>query len=163
MKKLTIIVVAMICIASGSTRVYEIEPYKNCNGLAAGDQYHGIGQIFIAICDSFLWVDMFIGAKSRNPGYNYHAEILEYPNGAIPIYSGDTVAIAEYRYTRIPLSRQANQKVLKGKQYLLRITHSNGDSINYYYDSLNTYKYGYIVVGGIAEPGSKDLAARIEA
>jgi len=75
MKKLTIIVVAMICIALGSTRVYEVEPYKNCNGWVAGDPLHGAGQTFIATCDSFVWAEIFIGSQNI-PG-QYHFEIRE--------------------------------------------------------------------------------------
>jgi hypothetical protein len=150
-------------ILLASTRVYEIEPFQNCNGWTPGRPNNVIGQIFVATCDSFLWVDFFVGAPNHAQLNNkYNVQIFEYPNGVMPIAQGEAPAgeSIQYRYTHANLTQSG--RVLKGKEYLLKITHGNGDSINYYYDSLDTYKYGNIVVGGIAEPGPKDLAARIE-
>jgi hypothetical protein len=159
MRRITITLILLAGVIIASTRVYEIEPFQNCNGWTQSYPYNHVGQIFVATCDSFLWVDFFVGAPN-DTGYN--VEIQEYPSGEW-LFRGYAQGKKSYDYTRANLSkRPGSAPIIKGKTYELKITNVNGDSINYYYDSRNTYKYGNIVVGGIAEPGPKDLAARVE-
>ncbi len=56
MKKVIIIFIFLITLGISSTRVYDVEPYKNFNGVS-----REIGQTFVANCDSFVWVEIFIG------------------------------------------------------------------------------------------------------
>jgi len=69
--------IAVIGILFGATRVYEIEPYKNCNSWSpqGPPTTAYIGQTFIATCDSFVWAEIFIGSQNI-PG-QYHFEIRE--------------------------------------------------------------------------------------
>ncbi|MDW8114673.1 MAG: hypothetical protein RMJ34_07075 [candidate division WOR-3 bacterium] len=129
--KLMILLLTIAFIFAG-TRVYDIEPYKNVN---AWSPYMGfIGQTFVATCDSFVWAEIFIGARCRHPEGWYYAEISEYPIGDW-VVRGRNIATAKYEYARIIFTeRNLNVKVKKGRTYFLKITHSNGDSINFYYD-----------------------------
>jgi hypothetical protein len=162
MARYIILSIVIIGIVSGATRVYDIEPYRNCNGWSpqGPPTTAYIGQTFVAICDSFVWVDMFIGQKCIHPDGNYHVEIWEYPTGDRIAY-GETAAIADYSYAHIPLTMQTGVKIIKGKQYILKITHSDGDSINFYYNPQDTYKFGVMEIAGSPQTNC-DLAARIE-
>jgi hypothetical protein len=156
MKWAIIISLVFVAIAVAATRVYDIEPFQNCNGKA-----REIGQIFVATCDSFLWAEIFIGAANI-PG-QYHFEISEYQEGT-PIAAGNTNAGPGiyYDYVRANLSRVSQEPILKGKTYLLKITHSSGDSINFYYNpNGNVYPYGEIY-GPPPQAANGDLAARVE-
>ena len=162
MKRVITIALVFAAIALAATRVYDIEPYKNVN---AWSPYQGyIGQTFIATCDSFVWAEIFIGSQNI-PG-QYHFEIREGDAQGPLIASGDTNAGPgiSYQYVRAYLTHRLNAKVIKGKTYLLKITHSGGDSINYYYNPHNPYKYGQIMLpqGGAGPVHPWDLAARIE-
>jgi hypothetical protein len=157
MKWAIIISLVFVAIALAATRVYDIEPFQNCNGKA-----REIGQIFVATCDSFLWVDFFVGAPNdtSNDGH-YDVEIQEYPNG-LWVVRGRAEAGKSYEYTPAIFNvRNPNAKVLKGKQYLLKVTHSNGDSINFYYNPNNLYPYG-LIYDPPPPAANSDLAARIE-
>lgn len=166
-----ILSIAVISIVSGATRVYDIEPYRNCNGWSpqGPPTTAYIGQTFIATCDSFVWVDFFVGASNQGNPYRYVAEIFEHPGGVSPVFRGDTWAGQGYEYVRIQLRRFTQNRIVKGQTYLLKITHSDGDSINFYYDPNDPYpQYGEIQVGGgrmYPPPQNQslcDLAARIE-
>ena len=163
MLRYIILMIAVIGILFGATRVYEIEPYKNCNSWSpqGPPTTAYIGQTFIATCDSFVWADFFVGAPN-DTGYN--VEIYEYPASGLPIFGGYAEGKKSYEYTKANLQRVGSQRIIKGKQYLLKITNVRGDSINFYYNPHNPYKYGQIMLpqGGAGPVHPWDLAARIE-
>jgi len=163
MKRVITIALVFAAIALAATRVYDIEPYKNVN---AWSPYQGyIGQTFIATCDSFVWADFFVGAPNDTAnGGHYNIEIQESPNG-LWVVRGKAQAGISYDYTQAFFTeRNPNAKVIKGKTYLLKVTHSGGESINFYYNPHNPYKYGQIMLpqGGAGPVHPWDLAARIE-
>jgi hypothetical protein len=163
MKQIISILIMLVSVIFASTRVYDIEPYKNVN---AWSPYYGfIGQIFIATCDSFLWAEIFIGAPN-DTGYN--VQIIESTTN-LPVAEGYAPGgfKIQYQYTHAPLSRTGLGSITKGKEYLLKITNARGDSINFYYDYNDPYKYGEIKISGGIDNESHpveviDLAARIE-
>jgi hypothetical protein len=166
MNRIIILTILLVIMANAGTRVYDIEPYKNVNAWSPQNGY--IGETFTAICDSFVWVDIFIGAPDTAHNNNYYRiEIL--PSGSSnPVAWGNAPAgdSIQYRYTRAMLTQ--TDKIIKGKEYLLKVTQGNGDSINFYYSPEDPYKYGEIQVGGgVFHPPPQnlnlcDLAARIE-
>jgi hypothetical protein len=159
-----IIITMLAGILFASTRVYEIEPFQNCNGWTPRYPDNWVGQTFVATCDSFLWVDMFIGAPNHALQNNYyHIEIQTTP-GNIPIARGNAPAgdSISYRYTRANLITERPELITKGKEYLLKVTHGNGDSINFYYNpNGNVYPYGEIYVPP-PQAANGDLVARVE-
>jgi hypothetical protein len=168
MLRYIILMIAVISILFGATRVYDIEPYKNCNDWSpqGPPTTAYVGQTFVATCDSFLWAEVFIGAANNVGHYNFRIE--EYQTSTL-IATGDTNAGPGiyYNYVRAYLEHLPNAKVMKGKTYILKVTHSNGDSINFYYNPNGyVYPYGEIKVGGGSfqppQPNTPDLAARIE-
>lgn len=165
MLRYIILMIAVIGVLLGATRVYDIEPYKNCNGWSpqGPPTTAYIGQTFIATCDSFVWAELFIGAANDTGQYNFRIE--EYQTSTL-IAIGDTNAGPEiyYNYVRAYLEHLPNTKVMKGKTYILKVTHSNGDSINFYYDTRDSYKYGLAIIPNQQPPIPLfwDIAARIE-
>jgi hypothetical protein len=107
--------IAVIGILVGATRVYDIEPYKNCNGWSpqGPPTTAYVGQIFVATCDSFVWVDMFIGAPN-DTGYN--VEIHASQGGQV-IFEGYAEGKKSYDYTRANLRRRSSEPIIKGKTY----------------------------------------------
>jgi hypothetical protein len=162
MFKYLTLTILFISTLFGATRVYDIEPYRNSSGWSPSNGY--IGQTFVATCDSFLWVDFFVGAPNHALQYNYyHIEIQTTP-GNIRIAWGNAPAgdSISYRYTHANLITERPELITKGKEYLLKITHGNGDSINFYYNpNGNVYPYGEIYVPP-PQAADGDLAARVE-
>jgi hypothetical protein len=160
MKRILMFTLIAICVGLGSTRVYDIEPYRNYNGKAYGPT--GIAQVFTCTCDSFLWAEFFVGA-SNDTGYNI--EIRASQGGQV-IFEGYAEGKKSYDYTRADLHRRSSEQIIKGKEYELRITLTSNppESINYYYDPTNPYKYGLALVPpqGSQIPLCWDLAVRIE-
>ena len=142
----------------GATREYDVDLVWNAHGWAYGDEGHGLEQTFVCTADSLLWAEFFVGAA--NSGGEYYFEVL---NGTQQCYDGRVAAAPEsaYRYVRAELS-PTGPPLIKGKEYVLRITHSDGDSINYYANDLDAYQYGEIEVPGKVVPDVWDLACRIE-
>jgi hypothetical protein len=104
------------------------------------------------------YVDFFAGARPAHPDGSYVIQILE---GNDARFAGNAPC-SSYRYVRANLVPQAPYvPLVKGKEYVLKITHSAGDSINYYYDETNPYAYGAMWAGGQYQSGY-DLCARIE-
>ncbi len=63
-RKIIITIFLMFGIILSATRVYDIEPFKNCNTWTRREPDNWVGQIFVANCDSFVWVEIFIGAPN---------------------------------------------------------------------------------------------------
>jgi hypothetical protein len=74
--------------------------------------------------------------------------------------SSKPVTGQHYEYVRFD-TLEFFRPLIKGKEYVLKVTHSDGDSINWYADTTNPYQYGRMFVGGDA-PLRWDLVARIE-
>ena len=163
MKQAITITLIFAALAMAATRVYDVEPFRNSNAWTLSYPHNWVGQTFIATCDSFLWAEVFIGVPNDTGQYNFRIE--EYPSGT-PIAKGNTNAGPgiHYEFVRAYLEHFPNAKVIKGKTYLLKVTHSGGESINFYYNPHNPYKYGQIMLpqGGAGVVHPWDLAARIE-
>lgn len=153
--------------ASAATRICDVEPYRNCNGWTSAEpNMNWVAQSFVCTADSLLWAEFFVGAA--NAAGQYYFAIRPNINGTI-LYDGhaDAGDLVHYEYARANLTNEAHVPLIKGGTYVLQITHTAGESINYYYDPNNPYKYGSMTVGGgkAPPPGEiemYDLACRIE-
>jgi hypothetical protein len=149
---------------SAACRVYDVDVYRNANGEVLGTD--GVSQSFICTSDSLLWAEFFVGAA--NSRGHYDISVQTEVNGGI-LYSGQAEAGSgvDYEYARAQLEDIAHVPLIKGKTYYLKVTHSDGDSINFYYSPWDPYPLGIITVpGGSFSPPpqttSPDLCARIE-
>ena len=164
---LKLLAVVLPGIVLGATRVYDVDVYQNVNGWTLQGQQGYVSQSFVCTADSLLWAEFFVGAADT--GGQYQLDIKDGPNGPVLYrgfaHAGDSV---HYKYTRAELTPYPGApKLIKGKTYCLKVTHSDGDSINFYYSPWDPYQYGIISVpGGSFQPPpqvySPDLCARIE-
>jgi hypothetical protein len=164
MRHCLIAVLILMAAASAATRVYDIEPYRNCNGKVAGDQYHGVSQSFVCTASELLFAEFFVG--DSNLGGQYEFDVNEFETGRSAYHGTKGVAGQHYEYVRCDSLAQL-LPLIKGKEYVLKITHSAGESLNYYYSPANPYKYGHLnpQLGDQSHPEEyfpNDLCARIE-
>jgi len=159
MKRILYALVALAAVASAACRQYDVDVYKNFNRWVLASE--GVTESFTNTADSLLWAEFFVGAA--NSGGQYQFDITDGPNGSV-LYRKlvDCHAESSYRYVRAYLTPLTDQPLTKGKEYVLKVTHSDGDSINYYASNLDEYQYGEIEVPEKVVPDVWDLACRIE-
>ena len=161
----------LVATAVAATRICDVDVYRNVNGKVLGDASHGVGQSFTNTADSLTWAEFFVGAA--NDSGQYYFTIRPSANGTI-LYDGHATAGPgiEYEYARAGLTNEAHVPLVKGKEYVLKVTlqsQNPNESINFYYDPTNPYKYGSIQFPDLGyhpppqpwEPDS-DLCCRIE-
>ena len=159
MKRILLALFALAAIASAACRIYDVDLRWNANGWTAMGTQAGIRQTFVCTADSLLWAEFFVGAA--NSGGQHNFDVLDAATND-PVYSGHAaVAGQNYEYVRSDtLVKQA--ALIKGKEYVLKVSHSDGDSINYYASDLDDYEYGGIEVPGRSHPTCGTSACRIE-
>ena len=162
MKRILFALVALAAVASAACRIYDVDLRWNANGWTQVQPNNWVSQSFACTADSLLWAEFFVGAA--NSGGSYVLSIL--PVGSqTPLYSGNANAgdSVHHQYARAYLTRNPSMpELVKGKEYVLKVTHSGGDSINYYANDEDAYGYGHIEVPGKVVPDVWDLACRIE-
>jgi len=163
MKRILFALLALEGVALAACRIYDVDVYRNVNGRARGAD--GVTESFTCTADSLLWAELFVGAA--NSGGQYHFEI-QTPEGQ-KLYERDTSAgpNINYRFVRADLVPEPGAPpLIKGKEYVLKVTcTAPGESLNWYADSTDPYKYGLFLdapTGGQSQPLLWDLCARIE-
>jgi hypothetical protein len=172
MKQILLALFALAAIASAACRQYDVDVYRNVNGKVPQGVYYGVGQSFVCTADSLLWADCFIGAANDSGSYHFVIQTPDQQN----LFYGDTIAgySVRYQYVRARLIPYTGvPKLIKGETYVLKVSlsdpHHPNDSLNYYYDNTDPYKYGSIQFPDLGyhpppqpwEPDS-DLCCRIE-
>ena len=140
----------------------DIDVYRNANKWTPAYPNNYVTETFLSDVDSSLtWAEAFIGA-ANGTGTQYEFDIKDGPNGVI-LYKGFADAGPAYQYVHANLTKQTDDPLIRGKEYVLEVSHTAGQSINFYYDPDPATRYQY---GHIAQPaGLPDtwcLAARIE-
>ena len=162
MKRILLALFALAAIASAACRQYDVDVYRNFNGRVRARD--GVTESFTCTADSLLWAELFVGA-ANTPGWSYYFEVQTYPDGD-PLYTGSASAgdAIHYEYVRAPLEKYGSTPLIKGEEYVLKVTIPNAgqnDSINWYADSTNPYPYGRMFADQYA-PLRWDLCARVE-
>jgi hypothetical protein len=168
MKRILFALFALAAVALAACRQYDVDVYKNLNGRVwGGAGTGGVSQSFTCTADSLLWADIFIGA-ANDSGRQYQFDILTGPNGSA-LYTGDTLAGPDIHYSFVRARlRPVGPPPIKGETYVLQVTITNAvltDSINWYADPTDPYKYGMFLnppIQGQSMPLTWDLCARIE-
>jgi hypothetical protein len=160
MKRILFALVALAAVSFAACRIYDVDVYQNVNTTVPGDPGHGVSQSFTCTADSLLWAEFFVGA-ANDTGTHYEFSILPVA-GIVPLYMGEAQAgpSVQYEYVRAYLTPSSSEPLIKGETYVLKVTHSNGDPINFYYNPSNIYPYGSLEQP--EQPNSADLCARIE-
>ena len=172
MKRPELLVVVLLLVATAAqagVRVYDVDVYKNVNAWTHHEPNHWVSQSFVSTVDSMVYAEWFVGAPNdTGEGKEYVFQILTYPALGL-LYEGRHVSgpSINYEYVHANLTRIGDEPLIKGKTYVLKVYHSAGESLNYYYDERNTYKYGHLnpQLGDQSHPEEyfpNDLCARIE-
>ncbi len=161
MRRIFFASVALAAVASAACRQYDVDVYRNVNGRVRATD--GVTESFVCTADSLLWAECFIGAA--NSGGQYEFSILK-PGNSVPLYTGaaDCHPESSYRYVGAQLSRFSSAPLIKGEEYVLKVTIPNSgpnDSINWYADNTNPYPYGEMSLP-LGRQAACDLSARIE-
>jgi hypothetical protein len=131
-----------------ATRAYFVEPKSATSGWTPEDEY--VGQSFVANVDSIHYIEWFVGEPSK-PG-QYKFEITQ--NNQFVCQGLESVPARGWRWIRCS-SFTGDLRLTKGKEYVLKVSHSDGDSVNFVYRTDNPYSYGHISVsGGGLMPGN---------
>jgi len=131
--------------AQAATRVYFVEPKELHQGKVAGDEQHGIRQSFVANVDSIYYIEWFCAEPSAEGEYVF---ALQEKESGLPMCEG-RAEVPSIGWQWVKCSTfTGNLRFTKGKEYLLKVSHSGGDSVNFVYRTDNPYTYGAIEVGG---------------
>ena len=148
-------------VALASSRIYDVAPWRNSNGWSDRGQF--VSETFLSDVDSSLtWIEAFVGAPNSGGTYEFRVYGSSPSN---PIFGGHAFAgdSIHYQFRRAELTRLSDEPIVRGKEYTLKVYHSGGEALNFYYDPDPATRYQY---GHIAQPaGLPDtwcLAARIE-
>ena len=116
-----------------------------------------VSQLVTCNFDSLSYVELFAGDYGQGGAYNLR--VVTYPDGApVAEQDGGTYVrpCAWVRFDDISVTHA--ERVVKGKLLEFKFTRSGSDSINFYYDHTDPYKYGNIPDN--AAPNPADLCMR---
>ncbi len=160
MKKCITILMATVLVAVAATRVYDVELSGNDNATTPRGPDNWVGQTFIATCDSIQWAAFFVGRSSRaEPNDKYYLGIYDSTGGGFPLGEVNIPVHSDSIYRFLRGNFNPAVKVTKGVKYMLKVWHSGGDSVNFYFNRDSaSYHYGELWVNG--QKTGYDLAAR---
>ncbi len=158
MRKPVLLLAAAVGISSAYVQAYSVTPIKAAwsGWTSRGDT---VSQTLTCNFDSLAYVELFVGDHNGSEAYNLL--VVTYPGGA-PVASQDGGSYLRpchwVRFDRISVTHP--QRIVKGTLLEFRFTRSGSDSINYFWQDGDPYRYGDIVVGSEPIPG-RDLCLRV--
>lgn len=161
MRAVVVFVLAVATAACGLVTGLKVEPVKAAwSGKA--DPEDGVSQGVTINFDeldsaSGAYCELFVG--SRGGGGAYHLSVLTNPGGS-EIASANSAGDVDHRWVRFNLNVLRPDSIVKGKKLTFKFTRSGGDSIQFYYDSSDKYKYGCLTAPPLAY-STGDLAMRV--
>ena len=159
------VALVMVCGSAAAYVVgYHVEPVK---ALWSGQTRTIWGQDFVSqgLTINFDELDSASGAYcelfagSRGGGGAYHLSVLTNPGGT-EIASANAGGDVDHEWVKFKLSVLRPDSIVKGKKLTFKFTRSGGDSIQFYYDSTDKYKYGCLTAPPLAY-WTGDLACRV--
>src|SRR5512136_218924 len=113
-------------VALAGVRVYDVDVYKNVNGLTPRGGY--VAQSFINTCDTIKWVEFFVGRANGGGLYEFaiQTDARDIATGAASAGAG-----VNNQWVRAQLTH-VGPPLIKGKSYVLKIMHSGDESINFF-------------------------------
>jgi len=133
---------------------YHVDPISaNLSGWThRGDS---VSEIITVNFDEPITASLFCGAVGDSGAY--HVSIRMYP-GDLEIAYGDTASPRDHSWATCTLHVDFPDSFIKGRQIEVRWTRSASDSIMYYYQDGDPYKYGFLSASG--SHAGQDLAMR---
>ena len=121
--RLTAVATAIaVSLGIAATRAYFVEPKTSANGWTP--RWDHVGQSFVANVDSIYYLEWFVGELSQ-PGL-YEFEITQ--NGQFVCGGEESVPARGWRWIRCDRFTQGNRCFTKGREYVVKVSHSGGDS-----------------------------------
>lgn len=141
MRRLGILIASVILTVLANVRVYDVPPYKCCEGWTETAGY--VAETFVACADSLVYVEFFAGQKPAHSAQGYLIQVLD---GGTELYRGNATDTLQWAFVRVDLERRHPEvPFVRGKTYTLKISHTGipPQRINYFYDPRETtYAYG---------------------
>ncbi len=153
---LAVLVLMTPNVVSALVQAYSVVPVKAVwSGLA--DPEDGVSQTLTCNFDSLVYVELFCGEQGA--GGTYDCEVhdgqtgarVAHRRGVVPGQACNWLAFKDFTVMGT---------FTKGKVYEFRFTRAGTDSINYFWQDGDPYRYGDIVVGSESIPG-RDLCLRV--
>jgi hypothetical protein len=135
-----------VSLGMAATRAYFVEPKTPTSGWTEADPNAFVGQSFVANVDSIYYLEWFVGEPS-SPG-NYVFDVLDKATSQVVAHGQDTVPGRGWQWLRCDNFTYGSLCFTKGREYVVKVSHSAGDSVNYVIRTDNPYQYGQISVGG---------------
>ncbi len=134
---------------------YHVEPAKTqWSGWTSHQAPNNrVSEILTCDFDSLSYVELFAGAKGN--GGAYTATVFE---GKSQLMTSPGDEVPERGWVRFD-NWNTRVAFARAKQYEIRFTRSGGDSIQFYYDRTNPYKYGEMPNDIVSNPA--DLCMRV--
>jgi hypothetical protein len=152
--KMRIVAVLITLFGAGFclVRSYSVEPRTaQLSGWTHGEDGY-VAQTVTCSFDSLSYIELFAGAKGA--GGAYTATVYD---GTSPVMSSSGDRVPEHGWVKF---ENWNTRVAftKGKQLTIKFTRAGNDSIEFYYQDGDPYKYGFMVTN---QPhAGQDLAMR---
>jgi hypothetical protein len=144
MRWVVLTVAALVAAVTANVRVYDVAPYKCYEGWTALDGY--VGQQFVACADTLVYAEFFAGQKPTHSNDGYLVQVVD---GGTVLYEGNATDLKEWAYVRADLGKSPGApSLVRGKTYLLKVSHTGAQPVNYFFDPRNSYSYGAISAGG---------------
>jgi hypothetical protein len=115
-----------VSLGMAATRAYFVEPKTPTSGWTEADPNAFVGQSFTANVDSIYYVEWFVAELSA-PGL-YEFEIRDEVTSDLICHGGESVPVRGWQWVRCDNWTQGSLKFTKGKDYVLKVSHSGGDA-----------------------------------
>ena len=146
--------------AYGYVTAYHVEPVKASWSGWTTLQNNSVSEVITCNFDEPIYAEYFTGTAT---GQQYQVQLLRFDDPPVVVAEGNAYENRSHVWVRCSLDVLRPDLVTKGKLYEVRWTLSSGpDSLMYYYDSTDCYKYGGMAVGSqVPIPNPNDLACRV--
>ncbi len=151
---LMIIAVLVPDMALGLLRAYAVDPFKaQWSGWTRRNDT--VSQTITCNFDSVVEVALFTGFLGA--GMNYNLEVRDWQTKELIAYQYSVPPVGNHQWLRFT-SIISDGKFVRGKRYLVKFTRP-ADSIHYYYDMRDPYRYGSMPDD--VAPNPRDLCMRV--
>jgi len=139
---MAVLFVAGLTVAYGTTKSYDIVPYKGC--VAETPRYTDVVQYYRNTLDELTRVSVWIGDTFT--GGLYDVEILDSVTGGVVASKADKQATRMWSWLNFDLEPGPVEPV-RGRTYKVVVTRPTGGAISFAYDTTTPYRYGSLSVG----------------
>jgi len=155
-----VLMALVLSSAYGYVTAYHVEPVKASWSGWTTLQNNYVSEVITCNFDEPVYAEYFTGTAT---GQQYQVQLQIPGSPPVVVAEGNAYENRSHVWVRCSLDVLRPDLVTKGKRYEVRWTLSGGtDSLMYYYDSTDCYKYGGMAVGdAVPFPNPFDLVCRV--